>query len=324
MLQAVHLRGETHITARELRATLVYTLFGIHYCRDYHDGTTGKEFRPWWDRAFDPQSPRRQGEVLRELIRFDPALESHPKIDRYLRRTEAKVGQGVPHYPCLSLASARRRAWFEWAGDDIAAVTSDAADPGLDLAQGQHLREFRELSIQSEANAELCCKLCAGISRLEGLPPQALDQSGTVPLRITPRTPTETVFWIEKRLTDFRLEADLPPVAEGVDRLHRQAVLIYRYRDEREERLYLGAELFHLLLELNDGYQLGDVSTSDTFVRLSIFVRRLVREDDRRLLAWNPMDEERIYRVSADIEDGDQGARQRLIISRSQAADHGG
>ena len=35
-MQAVHLRGETHITVRELRAALVYILFGIHYCRDYH------------------------------------------------------------------------------------------------------------------------------------------------------------------------------------------------------------------------------------------------------------------------------------------------
>ena len=31
MLQAVHLRGETHITVRELRAALVYILFGVHF-----------------------------------------------------------------------------------------------------------------------------------------------------------------------------------------------------------------------------------------------------------------------------------------------------
>ena len=43
----------------------------------------------------------------------------------------------------------------------------------------------------------------------------------------------------------------------------------------------MGAELFHLLLELSDGYQMGDVSTEDTFAHLSIFVQRLVREDDR-------------------------------------------
>ena len=34
---------------------------------------------PYCDRAFDPGSPVRQGGVLRELVRFDPALEAHPR-----------------------------------------------------------------------------------------------------------------------------------------------------------------------------------------------------------------------------------------------------
>ena len=96
-------------------------------------------------------------------------------------------------------------------------------------------------------------------------------------------------------MSDFRLEANLPSEAEGLDRLHRQAFLIYRYRDGREERLRLGADLFHLLLELSDGYQLGDVSTDDTFAHLSIFVQRLVREDDRMVFAWNPMQDDAIF-----------------------------
>ena len=50
-LQAVHFRGETHITVRELRSTLVYILFGTHYCSDYHDRIAASE-RAYWDRAF--------------------------------------------------------------------------------------------------------------------------------------------------------------------------------------------------------------------------------------------------------------------------------
>lgn len=182
----------------------------------------------------------------------------------------------------------------------------------LDLARGCHLRLFRELPLNMDP--DLCARLCGGISRLEDLPPQALDRPAVAPLRITPRTPTETAFWVEKRLACFRLEADLPSEIEGVDRLHRQAFLIYRYRDGREERLRLGAELFHLLLELNDGYQLGDVSTDDTFAHLSIFVQRLVREDEHELLAWNPMQDESIYQVSARIEQSHEGVHQRMFI----------
>src|SRR5439155_4392363 len=73
-LQAVHLRGETHVTVRELRAALVYILFGVHFCEDYH-GDSVMPALPYWDRAFSPDSPARQGDVLRELARFDPALE---------------------------------------------------------------------------------------------------------------------------------------------------------------------------------------------------------------------------------------------------------
>ena len=313
MLQAVHLRGETHITVRELRAALIYILFGIHFCRDYHDETDTP--LPYWNRAFSPRSPRRQGEVLRELVRFDPALEAHPRIDRHLlRRSSFDTVNGAPRYTGMTLASARRQAYFEWTEEDIESLARE--DPhALDLAQGQHFRRFRNLAIDKDGHDELCKKLCEGISRLENLPPQALDRPGVVPLRITPRTPTDTSFWVEKNMSDFRLETGLPPEADGLDRLHRQTYLIYRYRDGGEERLRLGADLFHLLLDLSDGYQLGDVSTDDTFAHLSIFVQRLVREDDRKVLAWNPMQDDTIFEVSVrTLERSDTDVRQQMLV----------
>ena len=290
-LQAVHLRGETHITVRELRASLVYILFGTHYCTDYHSPDDDKEDRPqpYWDRAFAPDSVARQGEVLGELIRFDPALEAHPKVDRFLSRN-LQDGE--------TLGAARRRAYFEMPEKRIETVAEPDA---LGMARGQHMAQFRDLSIRPNTREDLCRRLCRGISRLEDLPPQALDREGVVPLRITPRTPTETAFWVEKKLGDFRLAADPPTGPDGQERLHREAHLVYRYRDGQEERLRLGADLFHVLLELAAGYQLGDASTDDTFAQLAIFVQRLVREDERRVLAWNPMKDEAIYEISARI-----------------------
>ena len=354
-LQAVHLRGETHVTVRELRAALVYILFGVDFCDDYHRGgtdrgdrstaapssgrasaaaspfrqgdlfgdlvgvrdeaipETGVEAWPYWDRAFNPASPARQGELLRELVHFDPALDAHPRLDRRLLRD--RFAEDDSGHPESSLASARRRAYFEWTSSRIQAVVCDEQqEQVLALARGRHLRRFRDIPADRAAHGELCRDLCAGISRLEELPPEALNRSGVVPLRIPPRTPTETKFWIEKRLADFRLEADLPPEARGFDRLHRQAFLIYRYRDGREERLRLGAELFHLLLELGEGYQLGDVSTDDTFAHLSIFVQRLVREDDRKVFALSPMSEA-VHGIAVVNTD----ERQRMVISATTA-----
>ena len=313
-LQAVHLRGETHVTVRELRAALVYILFGIHFCLDYHT-ESDIPMLSYWDRAFSPTSPRRQGEVLRELARFDPGLEAHPQIDRYLLSEPSPDStKTAPHYHLLSLESARRRAFFEWTEQQVDEVTGERQ--ALDLARGRHSRLFRNLALENspEAQATLCARLCGGISRLEDLPPQAFDRSDVVPLRITPRTPAETAFWVQKPLSAFRLEADTPTEAE-VDRLHTQAFLIYRYRNGTEECLRLGADLFHLLLELSDGYQLGDISTDDTFAHLSIFVQRLVREDEREILAWNPMQDDVNYRISAQVEETDEGPRQRMVLT---------
>jgi hypothetical protein len=311
--QAVHLRGETHITIRELRAALAYILFGIHFCDDYH-GNPNDQPLPYWDRAFAADSLGRQGELLREIARFDPALESHPQIDRYLLAEPiAESSKSAPRYFGLSLESARRRAFFEWAESDSEQV---AGDPGaLDLARGRNLRQFRELPLEGTAHDIICERLCAGISRLEDLPPNALSRAGAVPLRVTPRTPTESAFWVEKSLNAFRVEADLPPATRGLESLHRQAFLIYRYRDGREERLRMGADLFHLLVELSDGYQLGDISTDDTFAHLSIFVQRLVREDERELYAWNPMQDETVYKAFAAARRSDTESVQRLILS---------
>lgn len=321
-LQAVHLRGETHITVRELRAALVYILFGIHFCDEYHEGTFVDERPPlsYWDAAFAPDSPARQGELLRELARFDPALESHPQIDRYLlSQPDFEGSRSTPRFPGLSLESARRRAFFEWTESELQQVLrdTDESTEALDLARGSHIREFRHVPLVRDPVelADITRRLCAGISRLEDLPPQALERSGVVPLRITPRTPTETAFWVEKPVEHFRIEPVLPPKTEGIERLHRQVALIYRYRDGKEERLLLGADLFHMLLELADGYQLGDVSTDDTFAHLSIFVQRLVREDERELLAWNPMQDEKLYRVAAVIDESAEGVQQKLALS---------
>lgn len=312
-LQAVHLQGETHITVRELRGALVYILFGLHFCDDYHKGSQGTG-STYWDRTFEATSPARQGDVLRELARFDPAWDTHPQIDRHLasRPTDGSTNT-PPNYSDLPLESARRRAFFEWSRDDIAQIADDPESFGL--ARGRHLREFRLLPLMNpEGKIDLCRRICGGISRLADLPPKAIERPDVVPLRVTPRTPTETAFWIEKHLSSFRLEPDLPTAEEGIERLHRRAILIYRYRDNKEEQLRLGAELFHLLLELNNGYQLGDISSDDKFANLSIFVQRLVQEDARELFAWNPMSDETIYRIAAENRELSNGLQQFLSL----------
>jgi len=316
-LQTVHLTGDIHITTRELRSTLVYILFGMHTCREYHSGTMHSPTR-YWDLAFEPGSEYRQGDLLASISRLDPALESSPRIDRKLRKKPSDDGQdGLKTYPNLTTGSARRRAYFEWSEEEIHLAGNGRDD--LILARGRHTDAFKRLAYETD-NSDICKELLRGVARLQRLPAKADSREERVPLLIQTKTKVETSFWVEKPVSSFELKTNLEDAAADgfVPRLHRQAVLIYHYNNGQDpELLHLGSELFHVLLELARGYQLGDVSTDDNFAHLSLFVKRLLREDDDELFAWNPMEEAVIYRISTDIQDAVDGPFQPLVISQS-------
>lgn len=297
-LQAVHQRGQVHITTRELRGALSYVLFGVTSCQELHDDPS-RIAPAAWDMLFSPDSPYRQGELLRELSALDPALEAHPQLDRWLlgRTSRDIIGAG-PVYPRLTRDSGRRRAYLEWSDSQIEAVTGD--NFALPLANGEHLRQFKEAALRSpEENDELCEKICHGISQLESLPTLAMSRQDCVPMRISPRTPTESCFWVEKPLERFRLEAEWPAVHDlPLAVLPRRLKLIYRTFDERDDVLSMGYELFHTLLLLSSGEQLSALRSDDLFANLAIFTQRLAQEDEGHLLAWNPKSEGTVYRLA--------------------------
>lgn len=292
-LQACHQRGEVHITARELRAALSYILFGVHDCAELHENP---ELRPprYYQRAFDAHAPQRQGELLGELVRFDPALEAHPALDRALLK---EASGSSPHH----LAEVRRRAYFE------------RPDAAIGLADGQHLDRFRRAPLNSEEErTALCRELCLGMARLEDLPSVAFDPNHLergVPLRITPRTPIESAFWVVKPWGRFSLEAPLPQTAEGLEALHTHLRLVYRYSRGGAEVLIINLELFQRLLELKDGVQISGIAHEGVFANLKIFTQRLAREDARELYGWHPADEEQVFRLRVELREG----RQTLI-----------
>jgi hypothetical protein len=296
-LQAVHQRGQIHITTRELRGVLSYVLFGVNSCEELHKDP-GLRPGSHWDMLFTPDSPCRQGELLRELASLDPALESHPQLDRWLMgRTAREVPGAGPAYPGMWRDSARRRAYLEWDDKQLEALTG--APNALPLANGDHLRLFKEAALRpSVDNADLCARLCRGISQLESLPLLALARTTIVPLRITPRTPTETFFWVEKPLERFRLEAEWPRIHEvPLPVLPRRLNLVYRPSGGREDVLSMGYELFHTLLTLESGEQLSELRSDDLFANLAIFTQRLAKEDEGHILAWNPKSDTTLYRI---------------------------
>lgn len=304
-LQAVHQRNEVHITARELKAALSYILFGTRYCEDLHTDLTLTQHSPA-DFAFDPKSELRQGDLLRELARLDPALEAHARIDRYLAGSGAPdPAHGAPRYPDLSLRSARRRAYFTWSDDQIEQVGGDKS--ALGLSGGRNFALFRDFP-QLPDNEKLRIRdaLCQGLSRLEALPEIALSEPGTMPLRIVPRTPTESAFWVGKPLSRFELASERFAATPGLGTLHRYLTLSYQTHDQRLEQLTVSLELFGLLIDLSEGVQILDAFSDDIFANLGVFTQRLAQEDERSLRGWNQADESRIYDVEIEQRDAGQ------------------
>ncbi|ANL49726.1 serine/threonine protein kinase/NERD domain-containing protein (plasmid) [Rhizobium phaseoli] len=318
-LQAVHQRNEVHITARELKAALSYILFGLFACEDLHADPSLILHHPA-DHAFDADSLLRQGELLRELARLDPGLEAHAKVDRYLR------GHGPPD-PChgarrfrgaerspLPLRRARRRAYLGWTDAQIQAV--GGAEDALSLKDGRYFAKFRDFPLLSAAQqSEIKIELCEGLSRLELLPEAAFHTSGTVPIRIVPRTPTETAFWVSKSMDRFDLEPEKFAAPPGLETLHRFLRLSYRPQNGPVEWLDVSLELFGLLMELADGSQIMDAFSDDVFANLGVFTQRLAQEDERALSAWNPAEETAVFSIGIESRDGVQ----LMVMSKEEA-----
>jgi serine/threonine protein kinase len=310
-LQACHLRGEVHITARELRAALVFIFFGVHDCTELH-ADLGLIPPGYWDRTFCASAPQRQGELLEELSRFDPALDSNPLLDRYLLR-DAMINDKdtALNKKALILSSARRRAWFEW--DHARYSELHLTVDSLPLFGTRHLERFRNVPLMTDdERTTLCRELCMGIARLEDLPPAAFGHEQGVPLRIQSRTPTESAFWVIKSWDRFRIEARLPHTSEGLEALHTRLLLIYRHSTGEEEILPVGLELFHLLLALKDGAQLAGTGQEGIFAHLEIFTQRLAQENARELYGWYPGEEDGVFLVRIEVRDG------RQVLSREK------
>jgi serine/threonine protein kinase len=318
-LQAVHQRNEVHITARELKAAMSYILFGLYSCEDLHAQPDLRLHHPA-DHAFDPESPMRQGELLRELARLDPGLEAHARVDRYLSgRGAPDPAHGAPRFRDeqgrpLPLRQARRRAYFTWSADQIEAA--GGASDALGLKDSRHYARFRDFPLlPADDREEIKRRLCEGLSRLEALPDAAFRRGGSVPIRIVPRTPTETAFWVGKPLERFGLEAERFNAADGLTTLHRFLILSYRPHAGPTERLVVPLELFALLMDLADGVQIMDAFSDDVFANLGVFTQRLAQEDERSVLAWTPADESRVFVIS--IEERDAG--QTIVLTAEGA-----
>jgi serine/threonine protein kinase len=314
LLQAIHQRGEVHITARLLRSTVSFGFFGTEYCSDIH-AQPEKKRQGYWDRFFAPQTPYRQGELLEELTRLDPALESHPQVDRILMTLPMEQYE-LGMDPATLLASRRRSAYFAW--NPLVKPREIDDEHVLDTGLLRRLEAFQSL-VDPERAEVLCRQICDGISRMQDLPETAFHDAEKMPLLVTPRTPTETLFWVLKSRKQFRLEPDFPTIGQELDFLHTQASLTYTFMNGHVERLSMGLSLFSLLLDIYEGYQLTNGLSDDVFANLAVFSQRLSQEEQDTLFAWNPSDVQ-VLRIGTRFLERDGNPLQQLYFEAAGAS----
>jgi hypothetical protein len=125
------------------------------------------------------------------------------------------------------------------------------------------------------------------------------------------------MFWVETRLEDFTLES--PLLGTGVSETGRrglpaEAFLVYRLPAGNTVRLRLTADLFHVLLELEGGYQLSAATLEQTFAHLSLFIEQMIHAQNQVWYAWHPAQEDRVYRLAIETRDLGFGYHQTLRI----------
>lgn len=305
--KAVHMRGEKHITARELRASLSYIFFNVYDCEDLHQNQDLTP-TPYWDMVFAPDTPYRQGNLLHELTMLDPALDSHPTIDRYLvGKSTYDTEYMSPRYMGIQIGSARRRAFFEWTPEQINKVAGSLYSLGLLDGQFYDLFLYIEKLSLDEYN-KLCIQLCSGLAKLDDLPRHAF-RKGEIPIRLIPRSPTETIFWVVKSAYNFRIELEKPQIRSDLPFLHSHLKLTYQFANGSQESLTMGYDLFRTLLELNSGLQLVGQDSDDLFANLDDFTRRLAQEDAQIWRAWTPAADPTVYELSIHVVDEAQQLR---------------
>ncbi len=207
------------------------------------------------------------------------------------------------------LGSRRRKAFFAWTPVRLPKPLEDIRV--LDTGVLRRVKDFQSLT-DSHAASRLCIQVCDGISRMQDLPPEAFVD-GAVPLLVTPRTTTETLFWVSKPRSRFALAPLASHAISDIDYLHTQAVLTYTFASGHKERLLMGLTLFALLLDVHEGYQLTNSLSDDVFANLSIFSQRLAQEDEHELFAWNPSDAH-VFRIGTRMQRLEEKTIQQICI----------
>ncbi|WP_116021513.1 methylation-associated defense system protein kinase MAD6 [Thermomonospora umbrina] len=290
-----HLRGRMHITVRDLRSALAFTLTSGRDCAEIHELYRGGDiteilsgfyFNGW---AGTPGTRDRLLALLRDV---DVAAVSAPALDRRLMHVGPDAGQAMmtvdrrgddydmsllrtlfdrltgdaadPEAHARYLASVRRRFYFEGLDDKRARAMSPFRSS----------ERFLSLLHDPEQAAARLPDLIAAINRGEGLPdPRRLGDTLALQVRHVPggTVRSHRLFPIDALTLTMSGGPPSPYLEQEPDGL----VLRYHGPAGQTARLRIQLDLFELLYRLRDGYLPSVADRQGHYLGLTIFKNEL-------------------------------------------------
>jgi hypothetical protein len=277
LLLLAHLRGERHITVRDLSSGLALLITGDLGCADIHDrmndtaGLNDGRLTPWesayWHTAFT--TPRGRDIVLGELEPLDPARFSAPALERFLyfRQRPADAAQRArlfvhgrdmaPGAHSISWLEAMKRSLVFEGGykhhRSPDATVLPTAGPE-DLLPYQSAREFIPVLAGTADPITLLPNILQGISRSDGL--AAAGSGDDLLLSIT--RSTEQRLEIVKRFPAAEFQLEVTGSSQATDNLIEtvsRSLILEHSRSQARVRITL--DLYETLVRLAGGLDPG-------------------------------------------------------------------
>ncbi|APY87823.1 hypothetical protein A7J05_20815 [Streptomyces alfalfae] len=320
LYRMTHLRGRLHITLRDLRSALAYTLTSWRDCAQIHelynspdsiqDRVDSFYFTSW--AGIHTGGSSEPDRLLAQLRELDIATVPDPQLDRKLDYVGPAGGHSLvsvdqrgdhdatlladrfatlPRTPAANagasdrhrayLAAARRRFFFESLDDERWKTMLSYHSGG----------RFLDLLTCSEPGPAELDRIIEAVNRGEGLPGAALDGGRALALQVR-SVPGGTVRSYRLFPADrFTLRIGTSPDSPYVETSPRELVVRYQGAEgagQHRAELVVRLDLYELLNRLHDGYQPGVEDRQGQNLALSVFKNALSATPYQEVLLTAP------------------------------------
>ncbi|MGW5651098.1 methylation-associated defense system protein kinase MAD6 [Streptomyces humi] len=328
LLRMVHLRGRLHITLRDLRSALAYTLTSGRDCGQIHalydnDRPEARQeildslyFTSWTGTHTGPTAsgeprPAERDRLLGQLRELDVATVPDPQLDRRLDYTGPAAGHTLVSFDQRGdldeqLLTERFRALPRTHLADRAQVTAHRAylaaarrrfyfeslddTRWMSLLPYQAADRFLRLLASGEPGPEDLRRLIEAVNRGEGMPRVLGRAGGDLALQVR-AVPGGTVR--SHRLFpagSFTIAVARPPSSPYVETSPREIVVRHHPDDGRAHRAQLTVrlDLYELLDRLHQGHQPGVEDRQGQNLALAVFKNALAATSYQEVLLNAP------------------------------------